>query len=226
MEQKLCQSCGMPLTDENKGTNVDGSSNEHYCMYCYRSGKFVQNFTMSQMIEYCAQFTEQMNKESGQHLTPGEAKEQMYQFFPQLERWKEVDERTMAEKAIALLAQCDDVTITSIDAGGFPRPVPMSKIQTKDYNEVWLATGADSDKVADFKQNNKAGLCYSHYGDSVALRGTVEIITDDTIRKEMWQDWFIHHFPGGYTDPNYVLLHFIGKKAIFWINGEFIKIGD
>ncbi|MDR0987941.1 MAG: transcriptional regulator, partial [Prevotellaceae bacterium] len=25
MEQKFCQSCGMPLTADNKGTNADGS---------------------------------------------------------------------------------------------------------------------------------------------------------------------------------------------------------
>ena len=44
-------------------------------------------------------------------------------------------------------------------------------------------------KVNDFKANNKAGLCYDYYGDGVALRGTVEIITADTIRKDIWQDW-------------------------------------
>ena len=50
---------------------------------------------------------------------------------------------------------------------------------------------------------------------------TVEIVTDDAIRKEMWKDWFIHHFPGGASDPNYVLLHFTGTEATFWINGEY-----
>ena len=95
------------------------------------------------------------------------------------------------------------------------------KIKANGFNEVWTATGADSVKVADFKRNGKAGLCYDCYGDSVALRGTVEIITDDAIRKEMWQDWFIHHFPGGPSDPNYVILHFKGTEATFWINGEF-----
>lgn len=92
---------------------------------------------------------------------------------------------------------------------------------SKGCNEVWLATAANSVKVADFKLNNKAGLCYSNYGDSVGLRGIIEIITDDNIRKEMWQDWLINHFPYGPTDPNFVLLHFIGKEATFWINGEF-----
>lgn len=145
----------------------------------------------------------------------------MRQFFPHLKRWKQKDERTLIEKAASLLAECRTVTVASINSDGFPRPVPMAKGHTVGCNEVWMATGADSDKVADFKINPKAGLCYSSAGDSVALRGTVEIITDDSIRKEMWQDWYIRHFPGGPTDPNYLLLRFIGTEATIWIDGEF-----
>ena len=37
MKQYLCQSCGMPLGDENRGTNADGSYNEDYCFYCYKT---------------------------------------------------------------------------------------------------------------------------------------------------------------------------------------------
>lgn len=88
MEQKFCQSCGMPLTADNKGTNADGSSNEEYCIYCYKDGRFTQDFTMEQMIEFCAQFTDQMNEQAGWSLTPEQAKEQMRRFFPNLKRWK------------------------------------------------------------------------------------------------------------------------------------------
>ena len=54
----------MPLTTDNKGTNADGSRNEDYCIYCYKDGRFTQDFTMEQMIEHCAQFTDEINKES------------------------------------------------------------------------------------------------------------------------------------------------------------------
>ena len=52
MKQHFCQSCGMPLTEEKRGSNADGSLNEDYCAYCYNNGKFTQDFTMSQMIEF------------------------------------------------------------------------------------------------------------------------------------------------------------------------------
>ena len=36
MEQKFCQSCGMPLSDATVlGTETNGSKNEEYCCYCY-----------------------------------------------------------------------------------------------------------------------------------------------------------------------------------------------
>ena len=46
MEQKFCQSCGMPLNPEVLGTEKDGSKNEEYCTYCYADGHFTVECTM------------------------------------------------------------------------------------------------------------------------------------------------------------------------------------
>ncbi len=213
----------MPLSNDLLGTNTNGSQNEDYCIYCYKDGKFTQDFNMNQMIEFCAQFTDQVNETTGGDLTPDRYKEQMRQFFPHLKRWQQKDGRSLAEKAAALLAQCREVTLVSIDANGFPRPVPMAKGRTTGCNEIWMAADARSVKVSEFKMNPKAGLCYYSYGDSVALRGTVEIITDDKIRSDMWQKGYISHFSGGAADPNYVLLHFVGTEATFYIDREFVR---
>ncbi len=222
MEPNFCQSCGMPLSNDLSGTNTDGSKNEDYCIYCYKGGKFTQDFNMSQMIEFCAQFTGQVNETTGRDMTPDQYKKQMRQVFPHLKRWQQKGGRSLAEKAAALLAQCREVTLVSIDANGFPRPVPMAKGRTAGCSEIWMATDARSVKVAEFKMNPKAGLCYYSYGDSVALRGTVEVITDDKIRSEMWQERYIDHFSGGAADPNYVLLHFVGTEATYYIDHEFV----
>jgi hypothetical protein len=89
MEQKLCQSCGMPLTDATLvGTNADGSKNEDYCVYCYADGRFTSDCTMDEMIETCLGFLGESNKDSEIKLTGEEAKAQMKVFFPQLKRWK------------------------------------------------------------------------------------------------------------------------------------------
>lgn len=46
----------------------------------------------------------------------------------------------------------------------------------------------DSVKVADFRENPKAGLCYQKDGSNVCLRGMVEIIDDAAVRAEKWRD--------------------------------------
>ncbi|MBQ2499189.1 MAG: zinc ribbon domain-containing protein [Bacteroidales bacterium] len=88
MEQKFCQSCGMPLNDENRGTNADGSKNDDYCMYCYQNGKFTNDCTMDEMIEFCAQFVDEVNKNMPKPMTKEEYKDMMRQYFPMLKRWK------------------------------------------------------------------------------------------------------------------------------------------
>lgn len=86
-EQKFCQSCGMPLTDEILGTNADGSKNEEYCIFCYKDGAFTGDFTMEEMIEFCSQFVEQYNKNTGNNLTREEYKKVLSQYYPNLKRW-------------------------------------------------------------------------------------------------------------------------------------------
>lgn len=211
----------MPLSEENRGTNIDGKRSDDYCAYCYKDGFFIQHFTMTQMIEFCLQFLDQMNAHTGWNLTPVQAKEQMLQYFPRLKRWKEKDGRTLAEKATDLLAQCENVTVVSVDADGYPRPVQMSKIRAQGFSEVWMATDAASVKVRDFRLNAKAGLCYDHYGDGVSLRGTVEVVTDEALRREMWQDWFIHHFPGGQPTRPMFFSGSWGRKLPFGLTENF-----
>ena len=88
MEQTFCQSCGMPLTEEILGTNADGSKNEEYCIYCYKDGAFTGDFTMEEMVEFCAQFVDEFNKNSGQNLTKEEYKAVLRQYYPNLKRWQ------------------------------------------------------------------------------------------------------------------------------------------
>ena len=110
--------------------------------------------------------------------------------------------KLMKEKAEQLLQRCEVVVITSVNEEGYPRPVPMSKIKSEGYSVVWMATGNDSLKTKDFRLNPKAGLCYSENGNSVALTGEVEVITDAEIKKELWQDKRLRSGSMGYLFTN------------------------
>ena len=85
MEEKYCQSCGMPMgaTDEMYGTNANGGKNGDYCKYCFENGAFVQDCTMGEMIEFCVPHMASAN--SG--MSEDEARKMMRKFFPTLKRW-------------------------------------------------------------------------------------------------------------------------------------------
>ena len=84
MEEKYCQSCGMPMgaTDEMYGTNSDGSKNEDYCKYCFENGKFTQDCTMEEMIEFCVPHMASADSD----MSEGDARKMMLEFFPALLR--------------------------------------------------------------------------------------------------------------------------------------------
>ena len=82
----------MPLTEEILGTNADGSKNEEYCIYCFKDGVFTSDFTMEEMVEFCAQFVDEFNKNAGQNFTKEEYKAMLRQYYPSLKRWRESDE--------------------------------------------------------------------------------------------------------------------------------------
>ena len=87
MEMKFCQSCGMPLTEEMLGTNADGTKNQDYCIYCYKDVAFTKDCTMNEMIDFCAQFVDEVNKHMPKPMTAEEYKLMMRKFFPTLKRW-------------------------------------------------------------------------------------------------------------------------------------------
>jgi hypothetical protein len=85
MEEKYCQSCGMPMgeTDENYGKETDGTKSKDYCKYCYENGEFTFNGSMEEMIEICVPHMASANPD----MTEDKARNIMKEWFPTLKRW-------------------------------------------------------------------------------------------------------------------------------------------
>lgn len=79
----MCQSCGMPLrSEEQKGTEADGSKSDKYCINCYKKGKFTwPDATAEQMQIYCLGIL--MKKH-----WPGFLAKMATNGIPKLERWQ------------------------------------------------------------------------------------------------------------------------------------------
>lgn len=128
------------------------------------------------------------------------------------------------EKAAQIVAAAQVITVASIDENGYPRPVAMVKI--KDENgAIYVSTGTTSAKTAHFKANPKAGISIVEGGNSVVYTGEMEIVADEAVKRSLWGDWMLDHFPGGVTDPEYCVLKFTPKSSTYWIDNIFVKDG-
>ncbi|MDR2470471.1 MAG: zinc ribbon domain-containing protein [Tannerella sp.] len=83
-KNKVCQSCGMPLSNDPQGggTNADGTASEKYCSYCYQNGALAgEGMTVGEFQEFCRKemIKSGYNRFLAWLLTRG---------FSRLERWK------------------------------------------------------------------------------------------------------------------------------------------
>ena len=84
MPIEICQSCGMPLTNEsNKGTNSDNTLNSEYCKFCFQNGKFTnENLTINKIINNSIKISMKL------WMPEDKAREIAMNTIPKLKRWQ------------------------------------------------------------------------------------------------------------------------------------------
>ena len=130
----------------------------------------------------------------------------------------------LVERANQLIRKTPALTLTSVDNEGFPRPIAMAILCAESIHEVWFATPLDSQKIAHYKQNDKAGLSFYADGENVTLVGHVDIQTDLDTKKKYWTDWIEKFYPGGPENPNTALLRFVPENGIFVFEGKMTRL--
>ncbi len=83
MKPLICQSCGLPFTDESEGTNRDQTKSEDYCINCFQNGNFVE--PSLSLREMAVRDLEKAKK--NENLTMEEARE-VLKVLPILKRWR------------------------------------------------------------------------------------------------------------------------------------------
>ena len=79
----VCQSCGMPLSDDYLAREPDGSFNEKYCKWCWVDDAFAQECTMEEMVEHCGPLIPLGQTE------PEAFRTYMRGLLPTLKRWQQ-----------------------------------------------------------------------------------------------------------------------------------------
>lgn len=70
------------------GTEADGSASTEYCSDCYMNGKFTNEMSMEEMIDYCTPYM----VKAFPGMTDEQARDEMCALFPNLKRWRQAQE--------------------------------------------------------------------------------------------------------------------------------------
>ena len=114
-EPKLCQSCGMPLTEDLLGTEADGSKSHDYCKYCYMDGAFTAILTMEDMAEYCCADVDEYNTYTGQQLTKDEYRDMLMKYYPSLKRWQLSQDKLPSDEHPMKKVYIDEINALGIE---------------------------------------------------------------------------------------------------------------
>lgn len=109
----------------------------------------------------------------------------------------------------------------SVDHDGFPNIKAMLQPRKREgIKTFYFSTNTSSMRVSQYKENERACVyfCDRRFFRGVMLRGTMEILTDLPIKKEIWQEGDTIYYPDGVSDPDYCVLRFTALSGRYYSN--------
>jgi general stress protein 26 len=143
-----------------------------------------------------------------------------------------MEEKELKQKCLKLMQTANAIYLGTIGNDGFPHIRMMSNLRNKDENPglveilkqykddfvVHFVTSKSSTKMRQIKANPKvsAYLCNPAESHTLMLSGEVEEVTEQEFKKQLWQDGWKMHWPGGADDPEFTVLKLLPSLARGW----------
>lgn len=107
--------------------------------------------------------------------------------------------------------------IASVSEDGFPTIKAMFTPRKIEGNCFYFTTNTSSMRSQQFINNSKASIYFYSKGrfryEGIMLIGTMEVLTDEKIKKEIWCTGDSMFYKQGVTDPDYCVLKFTAIKG-------------
>jgi general stress protein 26 len=116
------------------------------------------------------------------------------------------------------------VALSLLDSEGYPTTSAVSISKSDGIREITFCTTMDSNKAKRAGACDRASVCIfddDYQGNSfynLTLAGTIEIVSDPEIKKEMWYEGMAEHCSGP-DDANFCVLRFTTKRYNLWVSG-------
>ncbi len=133
------------------------------------------------------------------------------------------------EQVFGFIKKQKTAMISSVDADGFPNTKAMLAPRKIEGSDFYFTTNTSSVRVAQYNANEKACVYFYKRGRlsymGVMLVGTMQVLTEQSIKDEIWRVGDGMVYKGGRTDPDYCVLKFTALKCraykdlkTFWID--------
>ncbi|MET0581925.1 MAG: pyridoxamine 5'-phosphate oxidase family protein [Pseudoxanthomonas sp.] len=117
-----------------------------------------------------------------------------------------------------LIKDVEIAMLTTTQADGKLVSRPLGTQQVEFDGDLWFATGADSEKVAEIKANPRVNVAYASASQNtyVSVSGKASIVADRAKIEELWSPAMKIFFPEGKDDPNLRLIRVRAESAEYW----------
>ena len=94
-----------------------------------------------------------------------------------------------------------------MDLDAYPTASTITASKADGINWITFCTGLGGTRTNRINKCNRASVCFNADDYNITLVGTIEILTDLDVKKDMWYEGLVNHFSGP-EDPNYCVLRF------------------
>lgn len=113
-------------------------------------------------------------------------------------------------------------TLALVDEDGYPAMTTISISKAEGIKWLTFCTSFQANSVLRARQSCKAGVCVNSEGYHIALSGTIEVLTDEQMKREMWYEGLSQNFRG-YDDPDYCVLRFTTESYNLLIDWQSVR---
>ncbi len=126
-------------------------------------------------------------------------------------------EKFIRKRKVSFVCSIDNENFPNVKAMLAPRKIVGIK-------EFYFSTNTSSMRVKQFRENPNASIYFYRKGlikyTGVMLVGTMEVLTDQEIKNEIWRKGDTLFYKQGVTDQDYCVLKFTATKGRYYCDLE------
>ena len=124
------------------------------------------------------------------------------------------------EQLIEFIQKQKTSFVGSVDEEGFTNMKAMFTPRRIEGDCFYFSTNTSSMRTRQFIKNPKASIYFYNRGrfkyEGIMLTGTMEVLQDDGIKREIWCTGDTMYYRQGVTDPDYCVLKFTAIKGRYY----------